>query len=138
MIYLIGSLRNPLIPAIRHTLEQALDVEVFASWFAAGEIADDRWRDYERGRGLTYQDAIKDYAARHIVDFDLTHLRRCKSAVLIYPASRSGHLELGHVLGQGKPGYVVLDQEEPRWDVMLGLATGVYGTVQELIEGLKP
>lgn len=134
VIYLIGSLRNPKIPHIASVLRQQPNVkEVFASWFAAGEIADDRWRDYEMGRGLSYKEALKDWAAQHVLNFDRKHLDRCDLAILVLPAGRSGHLELGYVLGQGKPGYVLFDEQPPRWDVMYGLATDVFFSLEDLI-----
>lgn len=138
VVYLIGSLRNPKIPEIRQALEDSLpDTEVFASWFAAGEIADDRWRDYETGRGLSYSQALKDYAAQHILDFDKYHLNRCDIAVLVYPAGRSGHLELGYATGLGKTTYVLLDKEPDRFDVMLGFAEDVFTSAEELILELQ-
>ena len=136
MIYLIGSLRSTAIPHIRRALETSLHEEVFASWYAASENADERWREYEIGRGLTYPDALQDYAAQHIVQFDRLHLDRCRAAVLVYPAGRSGHIEFGYVLGQGKPAYVLLNGEEPRWDVMVALGNGAYETVEDLCQAL--
>lgn len=139
MIYLIGSLRNPQVPAIRQALEDTVGEEVFASWYAAGPEADDKWKAFEQGRGLSYIDALYDYAAQNVLAFDKLHLNRCRAAVLLYPAGKSGHTELGYVLGQGKPGYVLLDKEpeKDRWDVMLGLATCVtldFGYLVTLLE----
>ena len=138
VIYLIGSLRNLQVPVVRQTLEDVLpNVEVFASWFAAGEIADDRWQAYEKGRGLSYVEALQDYAAQHVLAFDKHHLNRCDAGVLVYPAGKSGHTELGYILGQGKPGYVLLDEEpQDRWDVMLGLADGVFTEFNPLVYAL--
>lgn len=137
MIYLIGSLRNPQIPIIRQTIEDIKGEEVFASWYAAGPRADDEWMAYEKGRGLTYCDALQDFAAQNVLAFDRHHLDRCRAAILLYPAGRSGHTELGYVLGQQKAGYVLLDKEpgpDDRWDVMLGLATGVFTDLDTLLE----
>ncbi len=47
MIYLIGSLRNPNIPAIANEL-RTLGYEVFDDWYAAGPEADDYWKSYEK------------------------------------------------------------------------------------------
>ncbi len=135
-LYLIGSLRNPGIPAIATQLRDAGHV-VFDEWYAAGSLADDAWRDYEQGRGWTYQQAIRhSLAAQHVFLFDYMHLQRCDAAVLILPAGRSGHLELGWAIGQGKKGYILLDDPE-RFDVMYKFATDVYTTVDELVEGLS-
>src|SRR3990167_5105342 len=139
MIYIIGSLRNPEVPVIANTLRVALDEEVFSSWFCASENADDRWQQHEQGRGLTYIEALKDYAAQQVFTFDKTHLNRARAVVLVYKAGRSGHLELGYAIGRGIPGYVLLDEEPERWDVMLNFADGVFSTAEDLITELtKP
>jgi hypothetical protein len=135
VIYLIGSLRNPEIPRIANELRKA-GHETFDDWFAAGPEADDYWRDYEKSRGHTYQQALRNYAAQHVFSFDRTHLDRCRAAVLVYPAGKSGHLELGYVVGAGKPGYILLDGEPERFDVMLNFATGVYDKLEDLIAEL--
>ena len=112
-------------------------MEVFDDWFAAGPEADDCWRSYEKAKGHTYPEALKGYAANHVFDFDLHHLKRVDGAVLVYPAGKSAHLELGYVAGQGKPTFILLDQEPDRFDVMLQFATGgIYYTVEELIASL--
>lgn len=134
-IYLIGSLRNKEIPAIADALRTA-GLEVFDDWYAAGPEADDYWKSYEQGRGRTYAEALEGYAARHVFDFDVSHLRRCDAAVLALPAGRSGHLELGYVAGLGKPTYVLLPDDHDRWDVMYRFATKVVPDVQELLREL--
>ena len=136
MIYLIGSLRNPNIPIIAGQLEEALQEEIFCDWFGAGAIADDAWRDYSKLRGRTYPEALKSPGARAVFDFDFHHLKRANRVVLVMPAGKSGHLELGWSLGQGKPGYVLMDNQE-RWDVMYNFTTGVFTEIQPLIEELK-
>jgi len=138
MIFLTGSLRNPLIPTVANQLRTATGEEVFASWWCASDDADDTWEAYEKGRGLTYSEAIDDYAAQHVIDFDRTHLRRCDKGALLAPFGKSGCIELGYILGQGKPGYIVLNGEpEGRWDVMFGLATDIFYSVEALIEKLR-
>jgi len=136
-IYLIGSLRNPVIPNIGNEL-RALGFEVFDDWFAGGEIADDAWRDYEKLRGHTYVEALEGYAARHTYEFDKYHLDTSDIAVLVMPAGKSAHLELGYMLGQNKPGYILFDVEPERWDVMYQFATKVlfdpYSLMEELYE----
>jgi hypothetical protein len=135
MIYLIGSLRNPSIPAIGTYLRE-LGFEVFDDWFAAGEIADDSWQAYETVRGRSYSDALDGYAANHVFSFDLHHLNRCNIGVLVLPAGKSGHLELGYLMGQNKPGYVLFDKVPERWDVMYKFASGVFFDVKSLGETL--
>ena len=132
MIYLIGSLRNPKIPALAAKL-RAAGYEVFDDWFAAGPEADDYWRDYEQGRGHSLSQALVGHAAQHVFQFDKYHLDRCDAAVLVLPAGRSGHLELGYVIGSGKKGYIIIDGEPERFDVMYAFATAVVSSVEELI-----
>lgn len=134
MIYLIGSLRNPAIPGIAMTLRKQ-GFEVFDDWFAAGPEADDYWKAYEVGRGHTYLEALASYPADHVFTFDKRHLDRATAAVLALPAGKSGHLELGYLLGTGRPGYILLDSPD-RWDVMYLFATGVYERLEDLIERL--
>jgi hypothetical protein len=136
MIYLIGSLRNPEVPTIANLLREDGHV-VFDEWYAAGPEADDKWRDYEKGRGWSYLQSIRDsLAADHVYRFDLTHLLQADTAVLILPAGKSGHLELGWALGKGKRGYILLDNPD-RWDVMYKFATGVFGSIEDLRKELK-
>jgi nucleoside 2-deoxyribosyltransferase len=134
-IYLIGSLRNPEIPKIGNRL-RAVGYDVFCDWHAAGPRADDEWKRYETERGHSYREALNGYAARHVFEFDKYHIDRCNIGVLVMPAGRSGHLELGYMLGQGKPGFVVIDTPD-RWDVMYQFADGVFESVEEMICDMK-
>jgi|SRR3990167_1174597 len=136
MIYLIGSLRNPKIPMIAEQLRYDTGRDVFDDWFAAGPEADDYWRDYEQGRGHDYRTALQGHAARNVFGFDKRHLDRCRAAVLVLPAGKSGHLELGYVIGSGKPGYICLDGEPERFDVMYQFATGIFTNVEDLTHEL--
>jgi len=131
IIYLIGSLRNPEIPKIANQLRDA-GHEVFDDWYAAGPEADDKWRDYEQLRGHSYSEALKGYAADHVFQFDKSHLDRCEAALLVLPAGRSGHLELGYAIGAGKQGYILHDNPE-RWDVMYCFATKVFMDVESML-----
>lgn len=133
MIYLIGSLRNPKIPEIANKLRSE-GFEVFDEWFSAGKDADDHWQAYEIARGHTFKQALEGYPAWHVFNFDKEHLDRASIVVLILPAGKSGHLELGWALGQGKKGYIVYGKEPDRYDVMYRFADGVFTTVEELID----
>ena len=111
--------------------------EVFDDWFAAGPIADDSWQAYEQNRGHGYQEALRGYAARNVFAFDKHHIDRSSIGVLCLPAGKSGHLELGYMLGRGKRGYILLDGEPDRYDVMYQFANGVFTNVDQLVEELK-
>ena len=134
-IYLIGSLRNPQVPVVAQALQEA-GHEVFDDWYAAGPEADDYWQKYEEARGHAYYEALNGYAAQHVYQYDKSHLDRCEVGILMLPAGKSGHLELGYMIGQGKKGYILLDKIPERWDVMYAFADGVFGSVEKLIQGV--
>lgn len=133
-IYLIGSLRNPEVPIFADKLRKA-GLDVFDDWFAAGPEADDKWREYEIQRGRSYVEAMEGHHADHVWAFDKSHLDRCDAAVLLLPAGRSGHLELGYTIGQGKPGFIVLGDED-RWDVMYRFASGIHNSQEDAVLGI--
>jgi hypothetical protein len=135
-IYLIGSLRNPNIPVVAQTLRDH-GFDVFDDWYAAGPEADDYWRKYEKERGRTYPEALKGAAARNVFQFDFRNLEDRDVAVLVAPAGKSGHMELGFMLGRNKLGFVLFTEEPDRWDVMYRFATGVYFDVDQLISELE-
>lgn len=132
-VYVIGSLRNPRVPAIAAALREA-GYDAFDDWYAAGPEADDIWQHYERERGRVYAEGLAGWHAGHVYDFDRHHLTRCDAGVLVLPAGKSAHIELGFVVGQGKPGYILMESGEPdRWDVMYKFATVVYDLPQLLV-----
>lgn len=132
-VYIIGSLRNKNIPTVAESL-RSTGLDVFDDWYSAGPEADDYLRDYYRDRGLSYSEVLNSYAAKHIFEFDRYHLERCDCAVLVLPAGKSGHLELGYVIGLGKPGYILMDGEPERVDIMHSFATKVFMNQEEMIE----
>jgi hypothetical protein len=134
-IYVIGSLRNLEVPKFANDL-RSLGFEVFDDWYGAGPEADDYWQKYENERGRSYEDALKGYAAQTIFKLDKTHLDRCDAAVMCMPAGKSGHLELGYVIGTGKKGFILFDKVPERYDVMYNFATGVFFDKIELFEVL--
>lgn len=139
-LYLIGSLRNKRIPELAKTLRQRhLNVEVFDDWFAAGEEADDCWKEYEQARGRTYQEALKGYSARNVFQYDRTHLDRCTHALLVLPAGKSGHMEIMYATYKvGAKTAILLDPEDVRWDVMYQFVPDVLNNDEEIEEWLTP
>ena len=134
-IYLIGSLRNDKVPMLGNEL-RAEGYDVFDDWFAAGPEADDYWKIYEQSRGHTYMEALTGLAAGHVYEFDRKHLFESDVGILMLPAGRSGHLELGIFVGRDKKAYILLDDESERWDVMYRFAK-VCKTKEELFAELK-
>jgi nucleoside 2-deoxyribosyltransferase len=135
-IYLIGSLRNPAVPELANDMRK-LGFDVFDDWYGAGKIADDCWQEYENIRGRHYKDALKGHAAQTIFHFDKTHLDTADVAVLLLPAGKSGHIELGYHLGRGKNGYILFDKTPERYDVMYNFATDVFFAKEDLLTELK-
>lgn len=136
-IYLMASLRNEKTPAVANKIETETGITVFDSWFSPGPEADDFWRNYEKARGRSYEQALDGYAATHIYEFDKYHIDRCDIGVLLQPAGKSCHLELGYMLGQGKLGYIVFEEEPERWDVMYQFATEIFFSLDALTDSLK-
>lgn len=135
-IYLIGSLRNPAVPDLAEQLRQ-LDFDVFDDWMAAGPEADDFWQKYENYRGRSFDEALAGHAAQHVFQFDKFHLDRCDAAILLLPAGKSGHLELGYMIGSGKLGFILMDKEPERYDVMYNFAVGVFFNREKMFDRLK-
>ncbi len=137
-IYLMGSLRNPTIPELAVSIRKH-GWEVFDDWYSPGLRADDHWRDYAQRRGQSYQTALSSYAATHVFEFDKYHLDRADVGVLVHPAGKSCHLELGYMVGQGKPGIIYWPDGEPakdRWEVMTLFADRAF-SFKELIKTLE-
>ena len=132
MIYLIGSMRNPDVPRLANDLR--LDgFTVFDDWYSPGKNADDEWQVYEKLRGRTFKEALDGAHAWEVFNFDKRHLDVASSAVLVAPAGKSAHIELGYMIGKGKPAYVYMKGEPERFDVMYRFATGVCTNYDELV-----
>lgn len=140
-LYVIGSLRNPQIPIVSNLL-RAQGIDAFDDWYSAGPEADDKWRDYERARGHSYLEALKGHAARNVFQFDHSHLEQADGAILVLPAGKSGHLELGWAAGRQKWTSILLEPDaasspEFRYDVMYQFANLVTDNLDEVIQTLR-
>jgi|SRR6185295_7991291 len=136
-VYLIGSLRNPKISELAIRLRQH-GFDVFDDWSSPGPETDEYWQKYEKQRGRSYAEALQGYHAKEVFDFDKQHLDRCDVAVLVLPAGKSGHLELGYIVGKGKPGFILLEDKEPeRYDIMYLFATGIFVSEDDMVTKLK-
>lgn len=137
-IYVIGSLRNPEIPKVGNLL-RGIGLGVFDDWFSAGPRADDHWKEYEQGRGNSFKEALDGFACRHVFAFDRFHLDRTDASLLVLPAGKSGHLELGYSIGSGKRGFILADPNTDldRWDVMIRFAERYFTSVEEMMEFFK-
>lgn len=136
VVYLIGALKNKKIPLIGNELRK-LGFEVFDDWFSPGPEADDFWREYEKTKTSSYKQALNGWAAKHIFEFDKHHLDRSDITILVMPAGKSGHLELGYCVGRGKITYVLFDEEPERWDIMYQFANDVFFDLEDLKNELR-
>lgn len=137
-VYVIGSLRNENIPVIAEKI-RAVGFTVFDDWYSAGPEADDNWKKHQQYKGLSYKEALAGPAARAVFKFDKRNLDASDIAVLVLPAGKSGHLELGYCAGSGKHTYVLFDgePENDRWDVMYQFATAVCFSFEDLAKELS-
>ena len=136
MIYLIGALKNPNVLEVAKRVREA-GHEVYDEWYCPGKNADLHWQEYCNFRGLTYAQALTGWHAKQVFDIDKFHLDRCDAAILVLPAGKSGHLELGYVIGLGKPGYILLDAEPEKFDIMYGFSTKVTTELDEIITAIQ-
>ena len=136
VVYLIGSLRNPEVPKVAKVLRDR-GIEVFDDWHAGGEKADEEWMKYEKERGRDYHQALEGHAAKHTFHYDLHHLNQADVGVMVAPSGRSGHLELGYMLGQNKPGIIYMPEDPERWEVMVLFASKICRTVNGLVAELE-
>ena len=135
MIYLTGSLRDDKVPAVAGALRRE-GIEVHDDWHAAGPRADDEWKRYERQKGHNLRQALTGEAAKTVFNFDRQFMGMADAGILVAPAGRSAHLEIGWMAGQGKPTFVLLSDDPERWDVMYQFCTEVFEDVHQLIEEL--
>jgi len=134
--YVIGALANEQIASFSNELE-ALGYEAFSDWKAPGPPADSFLLEYSKARGRNYKQILNSYAAQHVYAFDVKHLDRCDAAVMLMPAGKSAHLELGYTIGKGKPGFIVFEDEPTRIDVMHNFSTEIFLSRSEFFEYLK-
>lgn len=135
-VYLIGSLRNAEVQILAMKL-RALDVEIFDDWHAAGPEADDYWMHYEKARGRSYKEALSGAAAKNVFEFDKRNLLASDAVILVMPAGKSGHLELGFCCGRGIKTAVFFNETPERYDVMYQFADYIAETEQEIIQWVK-
>jgi hypothetical protein len=134
-VYLIGSLRNPEVPKLGEVL-RGRGFDCFDDWYAAGPEADDYWQRYEQAKGHTFAQALAGKAAQNVFTFDKRNLDASDAGVLVLPAGKSGHLELGYLIGRGRPGFILMQGEPERYDVMYNFASGVFTDVADLVKAL--
>lgn len=137
-VYLIGSLKNQqYIPELANRIGE-LGYDAFADWIAPGPEADDFLLTYSKTRGRNYKQTLQSYAAQHVFEFDKHHIDEADIGILVMPAGKSGHLELGYMAGKGKRTYIFFAEGEPeRVDVMYLFADDVFFSEAELLASLN-
>jgi nucleoside 2-deoxyribosyltransferase len=136
LVYIIGALKNRSIPKLANEIEK-LGIEAFDSWQSPGPMADSYLKTYERARGRNHLQAMKGHAAQHIFSFDKKFLDLCDAAVMVMKAGKSAHIELGYVIGKGKPGFILFDKPPARFDIMHLFATDMFYSKKDLLNALK-
>lgn len=137
LVYVVGSMRNPQVPMLAKQL-RVDGFDVFDDWYSPGPQADDKWQEYEKARGRSYEEALEGWHAKNVFAFDDFNLNRAHAGVLVYPAGKSGHLELGKLAGRGIPTWILADGQPKRYDIMTQFATqGIYYSTETLITSLK-
>lgn len=134
-VYLVGALKNPDIPQLAKTLREE-GYEVFAEWHNAGPRADMHWQDHEKFKGSSYKEALAGPHVENVFYYDQAYIDLADIVVLVMPAGKSGHLELGYAAGGGKKTIILLDEEPARYDIMPRFADTICNNVSELIEEL--
>lgn len=139
VVYLVGSLRNPEVPVLGNEM-RSLGLEVVDNWFAGGKIADDAWQEYSVARGRSYAEALQSREAGHVFYFDRAYINLSDAVVMLYPAGRSAHLEFGYAVGSGKRGYLLMEEQPERYDVMLqfaGASVPLFHDRQTFLQTIK-
>jgi hypothetical protein len=119
-IYVASSWRNLLQPgivlALRRCGHEVYDFrhpepgntgfswkQAMPSYVSGGKVSPQAYRE-----GLEHPIAKAGYA------HDIGALRWCDAVVYVMPCGRSASWEFGYAMGQGKPGYVIMfDNDEP-------------------------
>ena len=140
-IYIIGALKNEQVPIIANRLRVVFgkNVEIFEEWYYSSPDAD-VWLHQEcKKRGLSYKEALNTHAAKNTFNFDKRHLDEATDVIMLMPAGKSGHLELGYCSNPlaKKRTYVLFDGEPDRIDIMYQFATDIFFNFEDLVTELK-
>lgn len=137
-VYLIGSLKNKDIAPLANEIRKHAEFDVMDEWITPGEMADDRWQEYEQLRGRSWNEALRSRGCQNIFMFDRAYMDHADTIVLTLPAGKSSMCELGYAAGRGKNTVIYLNNSEPeRFEVMPNFAQHLVKTPDELIELLK-
>ena len=93
---------------------------------------------YAKQRGWGYKEALTCFAARNSFEFDKRHIDSSDIVVMVMPAGKSAHLELGYSIGLGKEAHILFDVEPERFDLMYNFvpAENIHFSIEQLVERL--
>ena len=112
-----------------------MEYDVFDQWITPGPDADQYLFEYSKKRGWNYKEALTCDAARNNFDFDKKHIDSADIVVMVMPAGKSAHLELGYSIGIGKEAHILFDKEPERFDLMYNFVP--VDNIHFSIESLK-
>lgn len=104
--YLASSVKNP---AIERVMEEVGNLGVdYLDWYHDEDpTAWERWfKNIEGWEWWSTAEHVQFMAheqMRHIADCDYAEMDRCDVGVLVLPSGNSSHMEIGYMIGQGKP-----------------------------------
>ena len=135
-IYIIGALKNDNIPKIAEKLRLKSKYDIFDQWITPGPDADQFLFQYAKQRGWNYKEALTCYAARNNFEFDKRHIDSSDIVIMVMPAGKSAHLELGYSIGQGKEAHILFDVEPERFDLMYNFVPveNIHFSIDTLLE----
>lgn len=137
LIYIGGSMSNrPGILAASLEL-RGHGLRVFNDWIMPGEETDMKWREFEEAQGNDFFTALDGKHAQDVFDFDKRNLDAAAAFLLVLPAGRSAHIELGYMSGRCKPTFVLMPEQPDRWDVMYQFATLVTPRMEDIVAWCK-
>lgn len=135
MIYVASSWRNKEQPEVIAEMRAGgVDVYDFRNpsptntGFHWSQI-DPNWENWTPEQ---FSEALDHPVAALGFGYDYTALNKCRAAALIMPCGRSAHLEFGYILGQNKPGAILLRDGEP--ELMYAMATTLLHSREDLVE----
>lgn len=136
-IYIVGSLRNrKKVMKFANEL-RSHKFEVFDDWTAPGPDADLYLWKYYKQRGFAYQEMVESLAAVNNSSFDLAHLEKADTAIMLAPCGRSAHLEIGWK-SRTNPCFILFDKVPERPDIMYRILKGnLFFDKDKLIAALK-
>ncbi len=132
----MGSLANPNIPFVGNKIRE-LGFEAIDDWWSPGPLADSYLKHYAKIRKLNYKQTLETHAAKHIFEFDKGLIDSADIGVLVMNAGKSAHLELGYLIGTGKPGYVLFENEPAKIDIMYRFCKNLFFNIDDLLKELK-